>query len=338
MRGKESQSGARLGVLGLLALVLAAPATANERREAYRRPASIPHPESAPYSEVRAELGRTLFFDPRLSGSNFLACSSCHNPGFSWGDGLPVARGHEMKPLARRTPTLLNAAWLDALMWDGRASSLEEQALLPVASPDEMALPLELLPPKLRAIRGYAARFEAAFPGEGLTLDTVARALAAFQRTIVSGEAPFDRWVEGDEDAISEAAKRGFALFDGALRCSRCHSGWRFTDDSFHDIGVRSADRGRGDEFPEIEAVQFAFKTPTLRNVSLRAPYMHNGSEARLADVIDLYDRGGRLKRPSLSPEIEPLGLTDVQKSDLLAFLQTLNGADEPVTVPAAPR
>jgi len=307
-------------------------------KEKFRRPVEMPHPADNAPSEARVALGRMLFFDPRLSGSGILACSTCHNPGFSWTDGLERAVGHAMKPLPRRTPTILNVAWAEALFWDGRASSLEEQALGPIASPDEMNQPLEALVAKLAAVPGYPAQFEAAYPGEGITLPTIAKAIASFERTVVSGTAPFDRWLAGDEAAIGADAKRGFVLFNSKARCSTCHAGWRFTDDSFHDIGVRGEDRGRGALLAEIEVLQHAFKTPTLRNVAERAPYMHDGSERRLEDTIALYDQGGRVRRPSLSHEIKPLDLSAEESSQLVAFLHTLTSEDAPMSIPRFPR
>jgi cytochrome c peroxidase len=307
-------------------------------RARYARPESVPYPEDNARSAARENLGRTLFFDPRLSGSGVISCGTCHNPGLSWSDGLDRGVGHGMKRLARRTPTILNVAWAEALFWDGRAASLEEQALGPISSPDEMNMPLEALIPKLQAVPGYAPLFEAAYPGEGISAQTVAKALASFQRTVVSARAPFDRWLAGEERAIPDSAKRGFALFDGKARCSNCHSGWRFTDDSFHDIGVPGEDLGRGALVEGITVLQFAFKTPTLRDVERRAPYMHDGSEKTLADVIELYDRGGRVRRPSLSAEIVPLELTRQEKEDLLAFMNTLTGEEPLASIPRLPR
>jgi cytochrome c peroxidase len=165
----------------------------------------------------------------------------------------------------------------------------------------------------------------------------VARALATFERTIVSGPAPFDRWIAGDENAISEEAKSGFDLFNGKAGCVKCHSEWNFTDNGFHDVGLEDSDRGRGMRLP-LEGMQFAFKTPTLRNVDRRAPYMHEGNEQTLAEVVDFYDRGGDVHRKSLSPEIVPLHLTAQEKWDLLAFLSTLTSVDKPVEYPILPR
>jgi cytochrome c peroxidase len=232
-----------------------------------RRPEGIEFPEDNKFTADRELLGRTLFFDPRLSGSNFISCATCHNPGFSWGDGLATAIGDEMKPLGRRTPTVLNLAWAGALFWDGRSETLEDQCLGPIRSTAEMNQPLDELVKELRAIEEYGDLFERAYPGEGISEKTIARAIATYERTIVSGIAPFDRWVEGDEKAVSEESKRGFLLFSTKAACTECHSGWRFTDDSFHDIGVDTDDVGRAAQFPDVPLMHYAFKTPTLRNV-----------------------------------------------------------------------
>jgi cytochrome c peroxidase len=320
------------------ATVNAPGATLRAGLEEFSRPAAIPQPDDNAGSEVRVALGKRLFFDPRLSASGIVSCGTCHNPGFDWGDGLPRAVGHRMKPLPRRTPTILNVAWAELLFWDGRAETLEEQALGPIASPDEMAMDLAQMVRTIDDIEGYRSLFARAYPDEPLAKETVAKAIAAFERTVVSGTAPFDLWVAGDDDAISLPAKRGFQLFVGKAQCSTCHAGWRFTDDSFHDIGTETDDEGRGKLFEGVTPLQHAFKTPTLRNVDRRGPYMHNGSERTLADVIALYDEGGRVKRPSLSEEIHPLALADDEKRDLLVFLATLTSDDLAPAIPALPR
>jgi cytochrome c peroxidase len=302
-------------------------------KAAYKRPAAPPFPADNPYTAEKAKLGEMLFFDPRLSGANYISCASCHNPSLSWGDGLPRAIGHGMTVLGRRTPTILNSAWADLLMWDGRKSSLEDQALGPISTDVEMNQPVDKLVGKLDAIDGYRASFAAAFPGDGITLGNIAKAIATYERTIVSGEAPFDRWIGGDERAISESAKRGFVLFNTKANCAACHSGWNFTDGSFHDIGLPDGDIGRGAHV-KVVSMQHAFKTPTLRDAVRRAPYMHDGSLATLAEVIGHYDRGG-VARPSLSADMKPLHLTQEEKGDLLDFLATLDGANPPVSVPA---
>ena len=184
----------------------------------YVRPAGPPFPADNLYSKDRELLGKTLFFDPRLSQSGSIACSNCHNPGFSWGDGLAKGVGVGMKQLGRRSPTILNAGWSDLLFWDGRADSLEMQALGPIASQREMNMPLDAMVQVLQTIPEYKVLFANAYPGDPISEKTVARAIATFERTVVSGQAPFDKWISGDENAISEEAKRGFDLFNGKAR------------------------------------------------------------------------------------------------------------------------
>jgi cytochrome c peroxidase len=303
----------------------------------YQRPAaSIPAPRSNPITAEKVALGQMLFFDPRLSGSGAISCASCHNPGLAWGDALPKGIGHLGTRLGRRTPTILNVAYGEPYFWDGRATTLEEQAKGPLASPAEMNMPLAAAVDRVKSIPGYVAAFERAFPGQAITEDTLAAAIATYERTVVSSEAPFDRWVNGDDQAISDAAKRGFVLYNGKANCAGCHAGWRMTDDGFHDIGIPDQDRGRAGVAPGIVQLEHAFKTPTLRNVNRRAPYMHDGSVPTLAAVIDHYD-AGFVRRPSLDTQMKPLGLTAGEKSDLLAFLDTLTSADTPSVVPHLP-
>lgn len=311
---------------------------AQPARESFKRVA-IPFPEDNPFSVEKADLGRLLFFDPILSGSQSRSCSNCHNPSLSWGDGLPRALGEKQVPLAVRSPTLIDVAWVEQFGWDGKFRSLEAVTFGPITGKGNMNLPEpDILMSRLSAIPGYVQAFDAAFGKNAINKQNVERALATYQRTIVAKESPFDRWVDGDETAIDASAKRGFGLFAGKARCAECHSGPAFTDGSFHDIGTaKDDDIGRGRLFPSSVKLRYAFKTPTLRDVSRRAPYMHDGSEPTLEAVIDLYDRGG-IDRPSRSPKITKLGLSDKEKADLLAFLRTLDGAPEHVQVPILPR
>ncbi len=305
-------------------------------RAAYRRPAEVPFPADDPYTKAKAALGRTLFFDPILSGGNTRSCATCHNPSLSWTDGLK--RGIGERPMATHTPTLLNIAWIPVLGWRGQFPDLEVVALTPMTRPGIMNQKVDELIGELKAIPGYVAAFKKAFPGSGISPDAITSALATFERTIVSGPAPFDLWIEGDEEAISDDAKRGFALFRGKAQCAECHRGWNFTDAGFYDVGVGGKDDiGRGAMFPDSIKLQHAFKVPTLRDVARRAPYMHDGSEATLMDVIDLYDRGG-IDRPSRSELVKPLHLTRKEKDELVAFLKTLTSGPARVTLPELPR
>jgi cytochrome c peroxidase len=306
-------------------------------RESFRRPTAVPEPKSNPTTAAKVALGRNLFFDPRLSGSGAISCATCHNPGLGWGDGLPKGVGHMGTQLGRHTPTILNVAFGEPYFWDGRAPTLEEQAKGPLTSPKEMSMSVEFALPLLRSIPGYVDAFALAYPGQPISLETVASALASFERTVISSDAPFDRWVKGDDHAISPEALRGFVLFNGKANCVVCHSSWRMSDDGFHDIGLHDTDRGRAAIAPGIVQLEQAFKTPTLRNINQRAPYMHDGSMRTLAAVIDHYNSGFE-SRPSLDTNIHPLGLTKQDKEDLLAFLDTLTSADEPVVIAALPR
>src|ERR1700688_810935 len=226
----------------------------------YRRPALIPFPKESPYTPQKAALGKKLYFDTRISVTSAQSCASCHSPGFGWGDGLAVGVGHGMAKLGRHSPTVVNAAWGAIFMWDGRLANLEEQALGPIQSPGEMNMPIEQLMARLASIAEYKPLFAEAFPGEEMSAKTLAKAIATYERTVVSERAPFDDWIEGNEQAISEDAKRGFALFNGKAQCSSCHEGWNFTNDGFQDIGLPSEDVGRG-KFLAVLKMQHAFKT-----------------------------------------------------------------------------
>ena len=303
----------------------------------YRRPALIPFPKQNPYTAEKASLGKKLYFDTRLSVTSAQSCASCHNPGFGWGDGLPVGVGHGMAKLGRRSTTIVNAAWGAVFMWDGRLADLEEQALGPIQSPGEMNMPIEQLMARLASIAEYKPLFAAAFPKDGMSPKTLAEAIATYERTVVSQRAPFDLWIEGNEKAISEEAKRGFAVLNSKAQCSSCHEGWNFSNEGFQDIGLPSEDIGRGKFLPDVLKMKHAFKTPGLREITRRAPYMHDGSIATLEQVIDHYDAGG-IDRSSRSDLMKPLGLSSQDKSDLVAFLKTLSSELDPTTVPVIPR
>lgn len=310
--------------------------TIKELKAQYKRPTSIPYLPDNKYSKEKEILGKALFFETRMSGSGVMSCATCHNPSFGWSDGLPLAVGHGHKVLGRRSPTILNLAWTEKMMWDGRFVHLENQALGPLESEGEMNMNMTILSDKIMSIPGYQVMFNKAFPGQQITNKLIGQAIGIYERGIVSGIAPFDKWINGDEKAISEDAKKGFVLFNTKANCAACHNSWRFTDDSFHDIGLKSDDIGRG-KFLKIKSQQYAFKTPGLRNIAERTPYMHDGSEKDLNAVIEFYNRGGEVKRESLSGSIFPLNLSDEEKKQLLAFLKTLTSKDPLVTLPVLP-
>ena len=344
------ESGVALGIalaitLGGMLSVLVAPIRDSRAAEGDRparmaqfaRPAAVPFPPENPYSAEKAELGRKLFFDPLMSASGTISCATCHHPRLVWGDGLPRAIGEARTPLPFRSPTMLGAAWMEAFGWDGKFPTLEGVAFTPLSAAANMGRNEQELLRDIAQNAAYRADFDRVFGGEGVSRATVERALATYERTIVPASAPFDRWIAGDEAAITDTAKRGFDLFTGRAKCSECHAGWRFTDDSFHDIGTGGDnDPGRGRLFPKSQALQHAFKVPTLRDVARRAPYMHDGSLPTLEAVIALYDRGG-VARQSRSEHIQPLQLNDQERDDLIAFLQTLTGDAARASSPVIP-
>jgi cytochrome c peroxidase len=300
------------------------------RKAQFRRPSSVPFPLDNAFSEQKRALGEVLFHDKRLSVDGSLACASCHERDKGFGDGKVQARGVPGRPLKRHTPTLWNLAWSSAVFWDGRARSLEEQVAGPIESPDEMAQPLAAVIARLSADPAMVAAFAEAFP-EAPRLDAknLAKAIASYERTFVSPETRFDRWIAGDEQALSDGEIAGFRLFTGKARCVSCHSGFAFTDHAFHDIGLPDDDRGRGAVL-RLEAAEHAFKTPGLREIGRSAPYMHNGALATLEDVIRHYV-SGITERPTLSKDLtRGLTLTDAERADLIAFLGALASEDAP--------
>lgn len=335
--GKVWRSSSALALVSLVfALGLAGPGAQADRPSnlaAWARPDSAPYPADNPFSPAKLELGKRLFVDKRLSGGNTMSCSSCHDPAKGFSDARPRAVGEGGQAGPMHTPTLWNLAWTEQLFWDGRAGSLEKQALGPIANPIEMNQDLASLPAELSGDQDLEAGFARAFPEKPvIDLDNIAKSIAIFERTLVSPVTPFDRWIAGDERAISAAAKRGFALFDGKAACTNCHKGWAFTDGAFHDIGLTSTGPGRGGTVGHPELFN-SWKTPTLREVGRTAPYMHDGSIADLKSVLRHYVQGV-VHRPTLSRDLPArLDLTDAEQADILAFLDTLNA--DPAALPA---
>jgi cytochrome c peroxidase len=300
-------------------------------KAAFRRPDGIPFPASNPFSESKRTLGERLFHDPRLSADASMACASCHIRTKGFADGRRRSRGVPGRPLERHTPTLWNLAWALPVFWDGRARSLEEQVAGPIESPDEMGRPLASLTALLAADPAYSRLFAAAFPQDPqVSARNIARAIATYERTLVSPRTRFDRWIEGEERALTADEVAGFRLFTGKARCSNCHSGWAFTDYAFHDIGLAGEDRGRGAVL-RLSAAAHAFKTPSLREIGRSAPYMHDGSLATLADVVQHYE-SGIVERPTLSADLpRGLQLGERERAQLVAFLGTLTSEREPM-------
>lgn len=269
----------------------------------------------------KVALGRMLFTDQRLSVDGARSCASCHQAAREFADGLPLGQGTDGRMLLRHTPTLWNVGFATHLFWDGRAASLEDQALRPVMNGNELARHPAAAVDPIRADPTYRARFASAFPADPVASElNVARALAVYQRTLVSGSAPFDRWISGDARAISPAAQRGFSLFAGKANCAACHSGGNLTDQRFHDVGLPDADLGRG-ALMSRRGLDHAFRTPSLREIGRTAPYMHDGSLASLEAVVDHYS-DKVVPRRSAPPRSR---LSASERADLVEFLQTLD-------------
>jgi len=347
--GKLVARGQRFGMLCVVAAVLVVTVGAGwaaraESEDAipdslkaqYERPAVIHFPKDNPYSRTKAALGKMLFFDVRVSKAQNMNCVSCHNPSFGWEAPLPKAIGAQNTKLKRHAPAVVNLAWVTSFFWDGRASTLEEQAAGPITAHDEMNMPLDALVKRLGAIEGYRFWFDRAFPEDGLNQRNILKAIATFERTIVSSPSSFDRWIDGNDVAISTAAKRGFRLFNGKAACAGCHTGWNFTDNKFHDIGLDTTDIGRSAIDSRDRRNLHAFKTPSLRNLTRRKPFMHDGSLPDIAAVVDHYLSGG-IDRPSRSDKMAPFSLTQSERQDLIAFLRTLDSGSEAVALPTLP-
>ena len=299
----------------------------------------VPVPTGNVRHAAKIELGKQLFFDGRLSRNNHVSCAYCHIPGSGFSDPHPTSLGVDDLIGGRQAPTVLNTAFSPLLFWDGRARSLEEQALGPIQNPIEMAETLEHLVVKLRTVKGYRRQFRNVF-GTEISSQGIAKAIAAFARTLISTNSAFDKYALGDKQAMNQAAIKGMALFKGNARCILCHNGPNFTDNQFHNLGVPQVgplkvDLGRYD-VTRREQDKGAFKTPTLRSILETAPYMHDGVFLSLEEVIEFLDKGGGAD-PSLSPLMKPLGLTQEEKADLLAFLEALTGAPLKIEPPQLP-
>ncbi len=328
-----------LGLLACAALYHGFPASAEGRLLANGPLPPVPIPADNPQTDAKIRLGRQLYFDPRLSADNTISCATCHDPKTGWANHHATDTGIRGQVGGRNSGTIIDAAYMRYQFWDGRAGSLEEQALGPIHNPIEMGETLEHVVQKLQAIPGYREEFREVF-GTEVNTDGIAKAIASFERTIVStGPSPYDKYQAGDHTAMSRAAVRGMNLFNGKGHCTACHSGPTFSDQSFHNLGV-----GMNKPDPDVGRSKItnnpkdwgAFKTPGLRNVADTAPYLHDGSEKTLADVVEFYDRGGILN-PNLDPAMVPLNLTSREKRDLVAFLEALTGPYPVLEAPPLP-
>lgn len=310
--------------------------SAVETNEPPKPPLGLPAirwPKDNLYSKEKAELGRLLYFDKRLSADGTISCASCHNMPCGFSDCRVIAIGIDDKKGTRHSPTVINSAYQRIYFWDGRAASLEEQCKGPIGNPKEMALAdsaheaHQQCVERVKAIPGYRLLFKSTFGHDDITIDEISKAVATFERTIVSGNSPYDRYMAGDKKALSEEQIQGMRVFKKSS-CDNCHAGFNFTDDRFQNIGI-------GMDKPEPDLGRYvitknerdwgAFKAPTLRESANTAPYMHDGSLQTLEEVVDYYDKGG-IPNKNLHPLIKPLHLTDEEKKALVSFLKSLSG------------
>ncbi|WP_312992958.1 cytochrome-c peroxidase [Chryseobacterium flavum] len=327
----------------------------DEAKEGFQDIGALPKmvfPADNPYSEDKAELGKMLFFDPRLSGSGQISCANCHNPELGWADGSRVSFGHNRQTGTRNAPTLLNIGYAKTLFWDGRVMSLEEQVKSPIENPVEMNLHYRLATKNIRKVKGYRVYFEKAFGSKEVTEDRISRAIATFERTLISPASRFDKFIGGKKNELTDSEVNGLHLFRTKANCINCHNTPYFSDQKFHNLGLtyygrKYEDLGRYKETLKNEDVG-KFKTPTLREVTDNKPYMHNGLFPELANVIMMYNAGmGREipkadqlndpKFPHKSPMIVKLNLTDDEVFDIVAFLKTLNSYKYKMRPPELP-
>lgn len=297
-------------------------------------------PQDNPVTPEKIELGRMLYFDKRISSNGTVSCATCHDPHLGFTDQKRVSEGFHQLSGTRNAPTVINSGFNLFQFWDGRAPSLEEQAKGPIQNPVEMAHTLEGCVGHICQIEGYRKYFKAAYGTDEITIDRIVKAIATYERTVLSGNSAWDKFVYNkDESALSESAKRGLELFEGKAQCTQCHVGFNLSDGVFHNIGVgmkaKEPDLGRFKVTGE-EKDKGAFKTPMLRDLERTAPYMHDGSEKTLEEVVEFYDKGGE-PNPWLDPKMKPLHLTKEEQADIVAFLKSLEGDWTPPEPPKLP-
>ena len=286
---------------------------------------SILSSDSKPLNKKIVKLGKKLFFEKALSGSNEMSCATCHDPNTGFSDGLKTFVGDMGNKGARRSPVINNLAWTPLLFWDGRASSLEEQAIMPIEAEREMNQNIVDLIQELQNL-GYKNDFKKAFNSDEITKEKIAKAIADFERSLVSYNSPFDKYISGDKSAMSESQVRGMKLFKSKANCVLCHNGPNFTDNGFHDIGLDNFDDFGRFNFLPLPSQKFAFKTPGLRNSADRGPFMHNGSLETLRDVLNYYNMGGAFRDRPRTINMKVLNLTNDELADLENFIKALNG------------
>ncbi|NRB36943.1 MAG: tryptophan tryptophylquinone biosynthesis enzyme MauG [Pseudomonadales bacterium] len=301
-----------------------------------------PFPQGNYPTPARIELGKTLFFDARISGDGNMSCATCHNPVYGWSDALPTAKGSKSMILKRASPTVMNTGYNPIQMWDGRKKTLEDQAMGPMAAAEEMNVDIPVLIKWLNKNQGYIKLFKAAYPGEKIDEKTVSKAIASYERTLISRNSRFDHWLTGDQNALNQQEILGFKIFVNPDKgnCSVCHSEGNFTDNGFHNVGLKSfgdknPDMGRYTQRP-LNLMKGAFKTPTIRDIEFTAPYFHDGSAVSLMDVVNHYVTGGIVKT-NVSPNMKKIKLSKKEKEALVAFLKSLSGDHQPITLPLLP-
>jgi cytochrome c peroxidase len=312
----------------------------------------VPYPDDNPYSAAKATLGRQLFFDPRMSVSNQIACATCHDPELGWGDGRKNSFGHNRQQGRRNAPTLLNAGHWKILFWDGRAASLEEQVAFPIQDHLEMNQDIPGLLAKLNAIPGYRQQFRDVFQADSITFDLVAKAIATFERRIVSYTSRFDLFLDGKYEALSDQALLGLHLFRTKAGCMNCHHGPLFSDQKFHNDGFTFF--GRPDEDLGLYVLSKKpedvgrFRTASLRDVAFTAPWMHTGTMQNLDEIIFMYNQGmpqpipqkyldDPRPKPVTSHLLKPLRLTETERQALRAFLEAISARPGPLRIPELP-
>ena len=328
--------------LGLSALLISSALYATADMKKWLRPAEVPQPKDNKLSPDRVELGKLLYFDKRLSANGKINCATCHHPKRGWTDLDPVSKAIGAGRGPRNSPTVLNTGYQKRQFWDGRARTLEKQALGPIEADVEMNMPLEVLIPKLNKINGYTKLFKKAYPKSNgkITKEYLAKAIASFERTVVSTIAPFDKYAMGNKKAISQDAVNGFEIFTNKAHCVDCHDSFNFTDGSFHNIGLNDGQlQGKelGRYLTKRRAAWYGvFKTPTLRDITKSGPYFHDGSVKTLTEATTICGNGGRYKNnvKNKSTYIIDRNLSNKEISQIVAFLKTLEGPDMKLKIP----
>jgi len=328
--------------IGLSALLISSALYATSDMKKWLRPAEVPEPKDNKLSPERIELGKLLYFDKRLSANGKINCATCHHPKRGWTDLVPVSKAVGAGRGPRNSPTVLNTAYGTRQFWDGRARSLEQQALGPIEADVEMNMPLDVLIPKLNGIQEYQKLFKEAYPKSNgnITKEYLAKAIASFERTVLSTTAPFDKYAMGNTKAISKQAKKGFEIFTHKAHCSDCHDKFNFTDGSFHNIGLHDGElQGKelGRYLIKRRAAWYGvFKTPTLRDITKSGPYFHDGSVKTLTEATAICASGGRYKNgvKNRSTYIVDRHLSETEIAEVVAFLKTLTGPDMKLKIP----